>query len=34
LQALVIIHRFFSLSLVLCFLLWMASPTESNSKVR
>jgi AAA family ATP:ADP antiporter len=31
-KALVIIHRFFSLSLVLCFLLWMASPTESNSK--
>lgn len=33
-KALVIIHRFFSLSLVLCFLLWMASPTESNSKLR
>ncbi|XP_013606029.1 PREDICTED: uncharacterized protein LOC106312891 isoform X2 [Brassica oleracea var. oleracea] len=31
-KALVIIHRFFSLSLVLCFLLWRASPTESNSK--
>ncbi|VVB13313.1 unnamed protein product [Arabis nemorensis] len=34
-KALVIIHRFFSLSLVLCFLLWNASPTESmpsNSK--
>ncbi|CAH2074026.1 unnamed protein product [Thlaspi arvense] len=28
-KALVIIHRFFSLSLVLCFLLWRASPTES-----
>ncbi|KAL0888569.1 hypothetical protein Bca101_012552 [Brassica carinata] len=31
-KALVIIHRFFSLSLVLCFLLWRASPTDSNSK--
>lgn len=31
-KALVIIHRFFSLSLLLCFLLWRASPTESNSK--
>ncbi|KAF8115201.1 hypothetical protein N665_0029s0044 [Sinapis alba] len=31
-KALVIIHRFFSLSLVLCFLLWRSSPTESNSK--
>ncbi|CAN8298216.1 unnamed protein product [Cochlearia groenlandica] len=34
-KALVIIHRFFSLSLVLCFLLWQASPAEpmpSNSK--
>ncbi|KAJ0266357.1 TLC ATP/ADP transporter [Hirschfeldia incana] len=31
-KALVIIHRFFSLSLVLCFLLWRASPTESISK--
>ncbi|KAL1197047.1 hypothetical protein V5N11_024840 [Cardamine amara subsp. amara] len=34
-KALVIIHRFFSLSLVLCFLLWRASPIESlpsNSK--
>ncbi|CAA7031988.1 unnamed protein product [Microthlaspi erraticum] len=30
-KALVIIHRFFSLSLVLCFLLWQASPTESMS---
>uniref|UniRef100_A0A1J3KAQ5 ADP,ATP carrier protein n=1 Tax=Noccaea caerulescens TaxID=107243 RepID=A0A1J3KAQ5_NOCCA len=30
-KALVIIHRFFSLSLVLCFLVWQASPTESMS---